>query len=172
MSRQNLIPITIVITWLIGCAAIFWWFEYRYWGAYDKQLIQFDTQAILELYPILKQDTGNQPLVVHFKDDECPCERYRLAHLSGMKTDLQGVRQVTLSQLDQRLAQISIPASPAVAIWDQHGVLAYFGPYSSGMTCGQGFDFIKIVLDKLSQNENPQWVNNQGFGCFCQWKEV
>ena len=89
-----------------------------------------------------------------------------------MKTDLQGVRQVTLSQLDQRLAQISIPASPAVAIWDHHGVLAYFGPYSSGMTCGQGFDFIKIVLEKLSQNENPQWVNNQGFGCFCQWKEV
>lgn len=172
MSSRNLIPVAIVIAWLIGCAGIFWWFEYRYWGAYDKQVIQFDTQAIRELYPILKQDTQSKPLVVHFKDDDCPCERYRLDHINTMKGFLEGTSQVTLNHLDQRLAQISIPASPAVAIWDQNGVLAYFGPYSSGMTCGQGFDFIKIVLEKLSRNENPKWENNQGFGCFCQWKEV
>jgi hypothetical protein len=172
MSRSNLIPATIVTIWLIGCAAIFWWFEYRYWGAYEKQLIQFDKQAIHKLYPILKRDSENRPLVVHFKDDDCPCERYRLDHINTIKATLNKTNQVTLSDQDHRLAQVYIPASPAVAIWDKNGVLAYFGPYSSGMACGEGFDFIKSVLEKLSKNENPHWVNNQGFGCFCQWKEA
>jgi hypothetical protein len=167
MPKQSIVLTFIISVWLIACASGFWWFEYQYWGAYDKQLIQFESQPIRNLYPILKKVAPNKPFIVHFKDDECPCERYRKVHIATIKPMLEKAQQVTLNRNDSVLLGVMIPAFPAVAIWNQQGELAYFGPYSSGMTCGEGFDFIKMVLDKLAKNDNPQWVNNQGFGCFC-----
>ena len=65
---------------------------------------------------------------------------------------------------------IAVPASPAVAIWDEHGKLAYFGPYSSGLVCGQGDDFVSRVMVRLTQKQNPEWINMLGVGCFCPWQ--
>ena len=43
-----------------------------------------------------------------------------------------------------------LPASPAVAIWDQRGELAYFGPYSEGLSCNSSNSFIEPILEALS----------------------
>lgn len=161
--------VAIVVFWFGSSVAALWWFEYRHWGSYSEQLITFDSQPIRDLYPILKKDALDRPLIVHFKDDDCPCERYRVAHVKQIAPVLLGTEQIVLSRHSSLLQGVTIPATPAVAIWDKQGALAYFGPYSSGMSCGEGFDFIDMVLGKLAQQENPQWINNQGFGCFCPW---
>lgn len=169
--KGNLVLLSIVLSWLVACAVGFWWFEYRHWGAYPEQLVQFNPQAIQSLYPILNDNSASGVFLVHFKGIDCPCESYRAAHVEEMQPLLTKVNQLTVSE--QTLSQygVSIPASPAVAIWDRVGRLAYFGPYSSGLTCGKGLDFISMVLQKLEADENPQWVNTQGFGCFCPWQE-
>ena len=169
MPSNTFALVSIVLFWFFSSVAALWWFEYRHWGNYNEQLISFDAQPIRELYPILKKEAGNRPLIVHFKDDDCPCERYRVAHVKQIAPILLGTEQTVLSRDSSVLKGLKIPATPAVAIWDADGELAYFGPYSSGMSCGEGFDFIDMVLGKLAQQENPQWINNQGFGCFCPW---
>ncbi len=169
VKPSTLILSLIVSVWLFASAFAFWWFEYRYWGAYSEQLIIFDAEPIRKLYPILKKERLNVPLIVHFKDEDCPCDRYRVAHLELIAPMLEGTEQIVLSRHSTLLKGVHIPASPAVAIWDASGDLAYFGPYSSGMTCGKGFDFINMVLNKLALDENPKWINSQGFGCFCPW---
>lgn len=171
-TKRNTFVLTLIVSaWLAASVFAFWWFEYRYWGAYSEQVVMFDAEPIEELYPILNKEAQNKPLIVHFKDDGCPCDRYRKAHLQRIASDLVGTVQIELARDSDMLKGMDIPASPSVAIWDADGHLAYFGPYSSGMTCGQGFDFINMVLTKLAQGNNPAWVNSQGFGCFCPWKE-
>ena len=36
----------------------------------------------------------------------------------------------------------SLPASPALAIWDRDGNLAYAGPYSEGLVCNSSNSFV------------------------------
>lgn len=161
----------LILAWLVLSAFGFWWFEYRYWGAYPNQVIQFNPQAIQPLYSILKDTTIHTPLVVHFSDESCPCEAYRKAHVEKIRPMLGDTHERTITRQSAIGQTLFLAASPALAIWDEAGQLAYFGPYSSGLTCGAGLDFIAMVLKKLKVGDNPQWINGQGFGCFCSWQE-
>jgi hypothetical protein len=70
----------------------------------------------------------------------------------------------------EAIDRLGIPASPAAAVFNHEGQLAYFGPYSEGAACltGNG-DFVEQVLDKLLAGERPQQINTAAFGCFCDW---
>lgn len=63
-----------------------------------------------------------------------------------------------------------LPASPAVAIWDRTGYLAYFGPYSEGAVCNSSNSFIEPVLDALLENRTVAAANTLAVGCFCDWQ--
>lgn len=62
-----------------------------------------------------------------------------------------------------------LPASPAVAIWDQQGQLAYFGPYSEGATCTSNNSFIEPIL-KPQRRPPGQRQQYLAVGCFCDWR--
>ena len=64
-----------------------------------------------------------------------------------------------------------LPASPAVAIWDRAGQLAYFGPYSEGAVCNSSNSFIEPVLDALINNRPVNAANTLAVGCFCDWQQ-
>lgn len=166
-KKSHPIAILIVVGWFVVCVIIFWWFEYRHWQAYPSKLIQFESHALQPLYSILNKEPHDDYFMVHFSNKNCPCESYREAHVGRLASQLKEIKQVTLDVNDLNDVNVSIPATPAVAIWAEGGKLAYFGPYSSGMTCGSGFDFILMTLEKLKSGDNPNWVNTQGYGCFC-----
>lgn len=168
--NSSRIAIIIVVLWFGACGVAFWWFEYRHWGQFETSMVQFDYEAIIELYPILNSAGKNTILVVHFADDDCPCDRYRKKHVKDLTATLSGTSQVVINAQSNEFMNLHIPATPAVAIWNQQGELAYFGPYSSGMTCGDGFDFISMVFEKMISGVNPNWINTQGVGCFCPWR--
>jgi len=63
-----------------------------------------------------------------------------------------------------------LPASPAVAIWDKHGQLAYFGPYSEGATCNASNSFIEPVLQALLDGRPVSATQTLASGCFCDWR--
>lgn len=62
-----------------------------------------------------------------------------------------------------------LPASPAIAIWDRQGRLAYFGPYSEGAVCNASNSFIEPVIQALLANRPVQADNTLASGCYCPW---
>ena len=68
-----------------------------------------------------------------------------------------------------RLVHFWDPASPAVAIWDHEGRLAYFGPYSEGAVCTSSNSFIEPILEALADGRPVSAGNTLAVGCFCQW---
>ena len=60
-----------------------------------------------------------------------------------------------------------VPATPAVMVFDQRGQLAYFGPYSGGVVCGSGEDFVANTVSALAKGVNPGWINQESVGCLC-----
>jgi hypothetical protein len=167
--NRNLLPIIGIITWFVLMAMSFWWFEYRHWQSFSNINVTFNGRGLDHLFKLLPSGSSGKIRVVHFTDQACACSSYSRAHIEDLQGILTQTEQFTLSSLDSITDKISIPATPSVAVWDQQGELAYFGPYSGGAVCGEGSDFVSRVVDELNQHRNPKWINMLGIGCYCPW---
>ena len=77
-----------------------------------------------------------------------------------------------LQPIDEMPGSAELPASPAVAIWDREGQLAYFGPYSEGLVCNSSNSFIEPILEALEAGRKVDASNTLAVGCFCEWAET
>jgi hypothetical protein len=172
----------------VVCATGLWfaydWFQGRYIRAFSEQTALF-AGDILSLPAEL---AGPGPIrLVHFWDPACPCNVGNQQHLgelierfaplgvqfySVQKPGTHGQLPATLSAIK---ALPGLPGaehltvSPAVAIWDRDGKLAYFGPYSQGATCNSSNSFIEPILQALSEGRAVNATHNMAVGCYCPW---
>lgn len=187
MPRSSRLLWIVLLT--IACAvALFMayrWFEARYLRPFDERAAVF-SGAELRLPDEL---AGPGPIrLVHFWDPACPCNVGNQQHLAeliasyapkgvafyavqrpgskgSLPADLSG-----LQMLEALPGSDAIPASPAVAIWDRQGQLAYFGPYSEGLTCNSSNSFIEPILEALADGRRVDASNTLAVGCFCDWQ--
>ena len=172
----------------IVCAGVLWaaydWFQGRYLRAFSEHTAVFSGDPLR--LPDDLAGPGNIRLV-HFWDPACPCNVGNQQHLTEMveqfgpqgveffavqKAGSQGQLPATLRNL-KTIAVLpgaeQIPASPAVAIWDRSGRLAYFGPYSEGLTCNSSNSFIEPILQALSDDRPVNATHTLAVGCYCPW---
>ena len=180
---------TLLACVLIGvCAAGLWaaydWFQGQYIRPFSEQTALF-AGDVLSLPAEL---SGPGPIrVVHFWDPACPCNVGNQQHLGELIEQYapQGVEFYALQkpgshgQLPDNLRHMKnldalpgadqIPASPAVGIWDRTGKLAYFGPYSEGLTCNASNSFIEPILKALGTGRELNATHTLAVGCYCSW---
>lgn len=169
------LALIIFLIWAMGIGGSFWWFQFRHITTFDNYWASFSGESLInaKIFPA----KGNA-LVVHMIDPNCPCSRFSVSHIVDLEAKhgsyAEFIHLNAIAADDNRrelLQSLSIPASPAVAIWDKFGELAYFGPYSGGNFCGQGLDFVATVLSSLEEENNLNWINQEAVGCFCPWSE-
>ena len=176
------------ITATLLCVVALWWaydsFQSHYLRPFDNQATFFDGSE-LQLPPEM---SGPGPIrVVHFWDPACPCNVGNQQHLGELVAQFapRGVsfhvvqKPGSHGQLPANLAALKpltslpgserLPATPAVAIWDREGNLAYFGPYSEGAVCNSSNSFIEPILKALEQGRRVQASNTLAVGCYCPW---
>lgn len=172
-----LLSVTVLIWWLSGAA---------YLRPYGEQTVIFghnDLQLPAEL-------AGPGPIrVVHFWDPQCPCNKETDAHLRylinlhrnadvefysvqkpGSKGEIAPFLQGRMKPLPGIQGMESLPASPALAIWDRNGKLAYAGPYSEGLVCNSSNSFVEPVLDALTKGRQLSLASGLAVGCYCSWQ--
>lgn len=184
--RKTLLASLVAILWLGAMLAAFWWFQARYIRPFEARTELF-SGAQLRLPAEL---AGPGPIrLVHFWDPGCPCNVGNQQHLGELlqayaprgvqfyavqKAGSQGRLPDNLQGL-QALQELpgsaDLPASPAVAIWDAQGDLAYFGPYSEGALCTSSNSFIEPILEALVAGRRVRADSNLAVGCFCDWRE-
>lgn len=173
---------------LMICAGVLWaaygWFQGRYLRAFSEHTAVFSGDALR----LPAELAGPGPIrLVHFWDPACPCNVGNQQHLSELvehyapkgvafyslqKTGSHGQLPATLGAIKplKRLPGAEqVPASPAVGIWDRSGALAYFGPYSEGLTCNFGNSFIEPILQALEDGRQVNATHTLSAGCYCQW---
>jgi len=173
------------------CGLTLWtaydWFQGRYIRVFSEHATLFEGDA-LQLPDAL---AGPGPIrLVHFWDPACPCNVANQQHLGELQAtySARGVAFYAVQKagshgrlpanLDsfKALAAIagsdSIPASPAVAIWDHQGQLAYFGPYSEGATCDSSNSFIEPILKALADGRPVNATHTLAQGCYCAWSST
>ncbi len=191
MTAQSLAGRRTALLALIAilCAAALWlgyrWFEGRYVRAFSDQTALFAGDVL----SLPRELAGRGRIrVVHFWDPACPCNVGNQQHLSELVArfageggvDFYAVRKPgTHGELPSTLSAIKpldglpgaerITASPAVAIWDRAGNLAYFGPYSEGLTCNSANSFIEPILQALKADRGVSATHTMAVGCYCPW---
>jgi hypothetical protein len=186
VTRKTLLSLLLLVLWASALFTAYRWYEARYLRSFSAQTALFYGEQLR----LPAELAGPGPIrLVHFWDPACPCNVGNQQHLAELiehyrplgvafyvvqKPGSQGQLPDNLSAL-QTLPALSgseqIPASPAVAIWDANGQLAYFGPYSAGATCTSSNSFIEPILEALAAGRPVSASNNLAVGCFCQWSE-
>ena len=184
MSRRSLVLSLLAV----ACAAALWglyhWYQARYIRPFDTATVLFDASG-LRLPAELAGPGAIR--VVHLWDPPCPCNVGNQQHLAELvqryaargvsfhvwqKPGSHGHLPATLAGL-QALRELPgaehLPASPAVAIWDRDGKLAYFGPYSEGATCTSANSFVEPLLDALLTGRTVHSPGSLAVGCYCPW---
>ncbi|NMZ12491.1 thiol-disulfide isomerase [Pseudomonas proteolytica] len=175
---------------MLICAAVLWaaydWFQGRYLRAFSEHTAVFSGDPLR----LPDELAGPGPIrLVHFWDPACPCNVGNQQHLSELIEQYapQGVEFYALQktgshgQLPATLGAMKIlttlpgadqvPASPAVGIWDSNGKLAYFGPYSEGLTCNSSNSFIEPILQALKSGRAVNATHTLAVGCYCSWPQ-
>ncbi|MBO2998082.1 hypothetical protein J5H41_22900, partial [Aeromonas dhakensis] len=180
--RKTLLVSLVGLLWAGGLLAAYWWFEIRYIRPFSEQTTLFSGDSLR--LPAELAGPGAIRLV-HFWDPACPCNVGNQQHLGELIERFAGkgvefhVLQKPGSQgrLPDNLAALrplaglpgseQLPASPAVAIWDRDGRLAYFGPYSEGAVCTSSNSFIEPILEALLQGRPVDATHTLAVGCYC-----
>lgn len=187
LSRKTLLACVITGLCAIILLLAFGWFEARYVRSFSERTALFSGDQLR-----LPADIAGPGAIrmVHFWDPACPCNVGNQQHLAELVSHFapQGVEFYavqkpgsrgdlpadlsTIKSLEQLPGSDDLPASPAVAIWDSDGNLAYFGPYSAGITCNSSNSFIEPILNALVAGRRVNASNNMAVGCFCDWNEA
>ena len=183
--KKTLITIALVL-WLGSMLTGLWWYKSRFIRPFSETTAVFSGQQLR--LPDSMAGAGTVRFV-HFWDPACPCNVGNQQHLAEMLKRYTGEVEFyhlqkpgSSGQLPKALSSMrhlsglpgaeQLPASPAVAIWDRSGQLAYFGPYSEGAVCNSSNSFIEPVLDALLENRPVAAANTLAVGCFCDWQQL
>ena len=171
----------IFVSWLLVASYLLWAYFYKPYGYF------FSEPELPGLSAETRLNAPGQRTFVHFIDQECSCTRFSLPHIEDVKAEHPDVQHIearlgsesvnSKSQTQNALAQEIfdkqwVVATPAVAVIEADGAVAYFGPYSAGAICGEGEDLLKTVVKQLQADQNFSWYNLLSYGCFCKTSQA
>jgi len=184
LSRKTLLTGLLLAIVLAALVLTLRWFEARWLRPFTEQSKVFSGDN-LQLPPAL---LGKKAIrLVHFWDPACPCNALNQQHLADLieqfaplgvefyllqKPGSLGRLPAPLSALktlDSLKGSETLPASPALAIWEASEQLAYFGPYSEGALCNADNSFVEPILNALLAGRSVKASHNLAVGCFCDW---
>jgi len=186
LTRRNIVLSLLALVVAGGLWAAYDWFQGRYLRTFSDQTALFAGDSLR--LPAGLAGPGRIRLV-HFWDPACPCNVANQQHLRELmerfasNVDFYVLQKPgshgqlpdmlkTMKPLEQLPGAEHVSASPAVAIWDRDGKLAYFGPYSEGLTCNSGNSFIEPILLALSAGRAVDATHSMAVGCYCPWAEA
>lgn len=183
-SRKTLFNLTLAIACLVALLFAYRWYQERYLRAFDEQSVLFSGEQL----GLPAELAGPGPVrLVHFWDPACPCNVGNQQHLAELLERFAGqvsfhmVRKAgsrgalpaplaALQPIDALPGAAAIPSSPAVAIWDREGRLAYVGPYSEGAVCTSANSFVEPIIEAVLAGRRVEATHSLALGCFCQWQ--
>lgn len=192
------VALGIFVVWLAFTLWGFWWFEFRPLQPFtdpQQTTLRPDQDAVAQqtwANYVTAQATPAQATVLYFWDTDCACSKFTDVHVRqlidtyksrgvrfvvvprpGMNIPNAGYQAVSNKRFSEApIVQLDASAfpfkSPAAAVLDSKGTLAYFGPYSSSPDCGADNNGpVELAINSLLAGERFTNIQAKGFGCYC-----
>ena len=186
--RTKTVPWIVVGLWLLGSAYAFWSFELRNQRSFAGPEVSFfdsdahSAEAEAWFRTIVAANgtnigataatstAGRAPLatratVVHVSRGDCACNRFTEPHFDRIAKTYRdrGVQFVRASAP----LPAWVDATPAALVFDGHGRLVFFGPYSDSAMCGVSGGLVERTLDQVLKGTTPRPQRMFTRGCYC-----
>jgi hypothetical protein len=187
----------IAAAWLVSMTVGLMWFAVGNKAPFmdEAQMAFFSgeslSQHLQESPESANHQTGSNTTIemIHFYNPACACSEKTSEHIERITQEFQNkdvhYKIVSTKEIPKSADIIStfgedveitldpsinhyVPSTPATAIMNSAGELAYFGPYSLGINCGDD-RFIENTIESIISEEFTPTINVTGLGCFCSW---
>lgn len=126
----------------------------------------FDQTFALQVAKVIGETNAS---VVHFEQQACECNQVAEAHIESVEllASRNGYVNSNITLTEQSELSSIIPATPAIAVFDNAGSLVYIGPYSAGYACTVGNGLVESYLSRSAGNLIGATVLSETKGCYC-----
>lgn len=108
--------------------------------------------------------------IIFFTGNDCFCEALSQSHIDKL-TKQAKTNAFVVKHLDIKNTPLKtiIPSTPAAAVFDANGELAYLGPISKGAFCTASSGIIEsIIVDGFVNKLPGAVVMTDSTGCYCR----
>ena len=176
MTRRVKAAVVLLMLWIAGSAAAFYWFFLGHYGVFDEQGL-WQQQPLL---PVQVQYKLKQHLVpdaiwqaVLITDSNCNCSSFATEHLLRMQ-QRQPDLIVKELELDEAKALgltlgLDIIAAPLLLLF-QNQQLLYAGPLATDLMCSDNASLLDGMINGTTQLPGF-WLNGESTACRCLTEE-
>lgn len=106
--------------------------------------------------------------VFHFTKDNCYCNFIASPHINSVNELVleKGYQNIQVDISAFPTLTDYIPSTPAIAVFNEAGTLAYLGPYSSGLYCAPSKGLVEKFIPAKS-NIIGAVILTDARGCYC-----
>lgn len=158
----------LLMLWIAGSTAAFYWFFLSNYGVFDEQglwqqqpLVSLKVQQ--QLNTVLKQNVQWQAVFV--SDTRCSCSSFAEEHLRRIQQRQPNmvITELTLQQAtDLGLESIATP----LLLLFQHNKLTYAGPLATDLLCSDNASILEGIVSGNTQLPGL-WLNGESTACRC-----
>ena len=172
MTRRVKAAVVLLMLWIAGSAAAFYWFFLGHYGVFDQQGL-WQQQPLL---PVQVQHKLKQQLVpdaiwqaVLITDSNCNCSSFAKEHLLRMQ-QRQPDLIVKELELDEAKALgltlgLDIIAAPLLLLF-QNQQLLYAGPLATDLMCSDNASLLDGIINGTTRLPGF-WLNGESTACRC-----
>jgi hypothetical protein len=161
--------IALLLLWLAGSAAAFYWFFLGHYGVFDEQS-EWQHQPLL---PAQVQSKLNRQLspnhlwqAVLITDSHCSCSSFAKEHLQRMQQRQPDLVVKELELAEATALGIDIIATPLLLLF-QNQQLLYAGPLATDFMCSDKASVLEGIISGLTVLPGF-WLNGESTACRCR----
>ncbi len=168
MTRRVKAALVLLLLWIAGSAAAFYWFFLVHFGVFDekglwqqKPLQPVQVQA--QFSQLLRTEAAWQAVLI--TDSGCSCSSFASDHLRRLQQRQTGL---SVQELDLSQAQalgLDLIATPLLLLF-QHQQLWYAGPLATDLLCSDNASLLEGLIRGSTQLPGF-WLNGESTACRC-----
>lgn len=168
MSWKLKAAVLLLICWVAGTAAAFYWFFLSHYGVFDEQRV-WQQQPLLpqqvQLHFSEQLSTASQWQVVLITDQNCSCSSFAKEHLQRMQQRQPDLTVQELNLTDTQDFGLDIVATPLLLLF-QKQQLVYAGPLATDLMCSENASLLDGIIAGTTVLPGF-WLNGESSACRC-----
>ncbi len=171
MTRRVKAAVVLLMLWIAGSAAAFYWFFLAHYGVFDEQGL-WQQQPLLpaqvqhQLKQQLVHDISWQAVLV--TDSDCNCSSFAKEHLLRMQQRQPNLAVKKLGLSEAKALGLKVFAAPLLLLF-QNQQLVYAGPLATDLMCSDNSSVLDDIVNGTTQLPGF-WLNAESTACRCVTK--
>lgn len=159
--------VALLLVWIAGSAAAFYWFFLSHYGVFDSQAIwQQRPLDPLHVQAAVGSHLTKTPWQALFvQDPDCSCSSFAREHLQRMQQRQPDLLITEVTLAEAKALGLNLVATPVLLLFQQQQ-LVYVGPLATDFMCSDNASLLDGIVSGTTLLPGF-WLNGESTACRC-----